>query len=177
MAFNIETDFKEVGGPDNTDQGGQTYSVFSKTDNINAMLAVGYLNALASKLNVGDTVMLSGTNGSLVTGVTVVTTAGVVTIKNLAGDADVIAAAGAISVDTYLTEIQSAGVIALTLPNGYEGQTKAITMVIDGGTATLIPDNRVGYSTIPFDDIGDGVILVMTSAGWSIAGIRGITTT
>ncbi len=63
--------FKEVGGPGQSQQGGQSYSVFSMTDSIATMLAAGYLDGLAYILNVRDTIALSGTDGTVLVQVTV----------------------------------------------------------------------------------------------------------
>ncbi len=49
-------------------------------------------------------------------------------------------------------------------------------MVVDGGDATLTPTTKTGYSTIVFNDIGDGVTLVFsTTTGWIIVGNNGAT--
>ena len=63
MAFSIQN-FKEVGGPGNSKQGGQFYSVFSASDALATMLASGYLNDLATRLHVRDLILFSGTDGS-----------------------------------------------------------------------------------------------------------------
>ena len=72
MAFEF-ANFKEVGGPGQSQQGGQSYTVFSTTDTIATMLATGYLDELAFILNVRDTIALSGTDGSVLVQVTVST--------------------------------------------------------------------------------------------------------
>ena len=49
-------------------------------------------------------------------------------------------AAGAVDVTSMVTTVASSGAIALTLANGSTtGQMKIITMITDGGTATLTP--------------------------------------
>lgn len=56
--------FKELGGPGNSELGGQAYSVFSATDTIFNMMTSGYLNDLAGKLHVRDIVLLAASDGS-----------------------------------------------------------------------------------------------------------------
>ena len=53
--------------------------------------------------------------------------------------AQALTAAGAVNITTAVTTIASSAAIALTLPNGGAGQIKIITMITDGGTATLTP--------------------------------------
>jgi hypothetical protein len=64
----------------------------------------------------------------------------------------------------------------LTLANGTDGQVKMIVMVVDGGDATLTPTTKTGFTTIVFNDIGDGVTLVYTTTtGWIVTGNFGAT--
>jgi len=48
-------------------------------------------------------------------------------------------------------------------------------MVVDGGDATLTPATPLGFATITFNDVGDGLTLVYTAAGWVIVGNNGAT--
>lgn len=63
MTFS-SANFKELGGPGNSEIGGQAYSIFSPTDTLATMMASGYLNSVANRLHVRDVLLLSGTNGS-----------------------------------------------------------------------------------------------------------------
>lgn len=85
-------------------------------------------------------------------------------------------AAGAVDLVTGITRIDSAGAIALTLADGTNGQCKQIVMGTDGGDATLTPTTKTGFSTIVFNDAGDGVSLVfITTKGWIVTGNNGAT--
>lgn len=87
-----------------------------------------------------------------------------------------LAAAGAVDLVTSITRIDSAGAIALTLADGANGQMKSIVMGTDGGDATLTPTTKTGFSTIVFNDAGDGVTLVfITTKGWICTGNNGAT--
>lgn len=92
------------------------------------------------------------------------------------GGVQTLAAAGAVDLVNLTTRIDSAGAIALTLADGTNGQVKIIVMGTDGGDATLTPTTKTGYSTITFNDAGDGVTLVfITTKGWIVAGNNGAT--
>ena len=73
----------------------------------------------------------------------------------------------ALSTTTLISEITTSGAQAFSLANGTVGQIKIITMVVDGGDATLTPATLSGGSTIVFNDVGDSVILVYhNTIGW-----------
>ena len=73
----------------------------------------------------------------------------------------------ALSATTLISEITTSGAQAFSLVNGTAGQIKIITMVVDGGDATLTPATLHGGSTIVFNDVGDSVILVYhNTIGW-----------
>ncbi len=92
------------------------------------------------------------------------------------GTIQTLAAAGAVNLTTLTTRIDSAGAIALTLADGVSGQIKIIVMGTDGGDATLTPTTKTGYTTITFNDAGDGVVLVfITTKGWIVCGNNGAT--
>lgn len=92
------------------------------------------------------------------------------------GGTQTLAAAGAVDIVSLTTRIDSAGAIALTLADGAVGQMKIICMTTDGGDATLTPATKTGYSTITFNDAGDGVILVFTTTkGWICVANNGAT--
>lgn len=128
-------------------------------------------------LNTNTNAALGGT--LTVTGLTTLTggiSGTVTTTGGLIGGVQTLAAAGAVNLTTLVTRIDSAGAIALTLADGTNGQMKIIVMGTDGGDATLTPTTKTGYSTITFNDAGDGVVLVfITTKGWIVAGNNGAT--
>lgn len=92
------------------------------------------------------------------------------------GGVQTLVAAGAVDLVTLVTRVDSAGAIALTLADGTNGQVKIIVMGTDGGDATLTPTTKTGYTTITFNDAGDGVNLVfITTKGWIVTGNNGAT--
>lgn len=92
------------------------------------------------------------------------------------GGTQALSGAGAVDVVSLTTKVTSTGANALTLANGTDGQVKIIVMVVDGGDATLTPTTKTGFSTIVFNDIGDGVGLVYTTTtGWIVFANNGAT--
>lgn len=84
--------------------------------------------------------------------------------------------AGAVGLTTLVTKIVTTGANALTLADGTDGQIKILVMTTDGGDGTLTPTTKTGYSTIVFNDAGDGCVLVFTTTtGWIVAGNNGCT--
>jgi hypothetical protein len=119
------------------------------------------------------------TTGTLAAGSTTITgtvsATGGVTGGFVAG-VQTLAAAGAVDLVNLTTRIDSVGAIALTLADGTNGQVKFIVMGTDGGDATLTPTTKTGFSTIVFNDAGDGVSLVfITTKGWICTGNNGAT--
>lgn len=107
---------------------------------------------------------------------TVSVTGSITATGGLVGGVQTLAAAGAVDLTTLVTRVDSAGAIALTLADGTNGQVKIIVMGTDGGDATLTPTTKTGYSTITFNDAGDGVTLAfITTKGWIVAGNNGAT--
>ena len=98
------------------------------------------------------------------------------TLTGLFGSVQSLSGAGAVDVVNTVTEITSTGADALTLANGTVGQIKVITMIVDGGDATLTPTTFAGGTTITFNDAGDSVILVYnTTVGWVAVANQGAT--
>lgn len=92
------------------------------------------------------------------------------------GATQALSGAGAVNLTSLTTKVTSTGANALTLADGTDGQVKIIVMVVDGGDATLTPTTKTGFSTITFNDAGDGVTLVFTTTtGWIVAGNNGAT--
>ena len=79
---------------------------------------------------------------------------------------------GAISLTTGVTFITTTGTDAYTLADGVEGQLKIIVMKVDGGNATITPDNLVGWTSIRFDAVIDNVQLLYGSTGWNIIALQ-----
>lgn len=177
MAFSIDQ-FQEVGShgyAGNSKAGGQTYSFYSLTDTIATMLGSGYFDDIAHILNVRDVIQLSGSNGMKQVMVESNDRVSVgLNSLDIAGDLQELSGAGAVSATTSRTEITTTGADALTLANGFPGQIKYVTMVVDGGDGTLTPTTGAGYTTITFADAGDSVILQYTSAGWAVIGSGGL---
>ncbi len=103
------------------------------------------------------------------------TFSGTATVAALKGTVQALAAAGAVNLTTLTTTIASAGAIALTLADGVAGQLKTISMITDGGDATLTPANLQGGSTITFNDVGDTVLLQFIGTKWVILANNGAT--
>ena len=83
-------------------------------------------------------------------------------------------AAGAVSITTTLTTVASSAAIALTIPDGIQGQIKVIVFITDGGDATLTPATMNDGTTLTFADAGDSAILCWIGAsGWQVIGIGG----
>ena len=87
-------------------------------------------------------------------------------ISKIVGDVQQISGAGAISLDTLVTEITTTGADAYTLADGVVGQIKIIAMIVDGGDATLTPTTLATGTTITFNDINDNITLLYTTNGW-----------
>lgn len=109
------------------------------------------------------------------------TTTGAVTVnaqygKGIQGGVQALSGAGAVDLTNVITEITSTGTDALTLADGTAGQIKIITMVVDGGTATLTPTTFANGSTMAFADVNDTVMLVYANTiGWVIVSNSGVT--
>ena len=82
----------------------------------------------------------------------------------------------ALSLNTAHSAIVTTGAQAFSLANGVNGQVKTISMVTDGGDATLTPATLAGGSTIVFNDVGDSVVLIYnTTGGWAVLSNTGAT--
>lgn len=121
---------------------------------------------LGSTLNVTGLATFSGGTAST----------GTSTVGTIVGSTQALSGAGAVNVTTLTTKLTTTGANALTLADGVDGQVKIIVMVVDGGDGTLTPTTKTGFSTITFNDIGDGVTLVFTATtGWICVGNNGAT--
>ncbi len=145
-----------------------------------SLLLENYVPAVSiNGLNTNTAVAFGSTlavTGAATFASTVAFTGAVTATGGLVGGVQTLAAAGAVNLTTLVTRIDSAGAIALTLADGTNGQIKYIVMGTDGGDATLTPTTKTGYSTITFNDAGDGVTLVyITTKGWIVVGNNGAT--
>jgi len=92
------------------------------------------------------------------------------------GTSQSLTAAGAVDLTSFITFVDStAGVMAITLADGTEGQIKNLAMIADGGDATLTPTNFGNGTTITFDDAGDSCILAFDGTDWWIVANNGCT--
>ncbi len=138
-------------------------------------VAGGYFSAkpisTTSTLAAGNTTVTGTANVS-----GVLTVGSIVNSGALTGSTQALSGAGAVNVTTTTTKVTSTGANALTLADGVDGQIKFIVMVVDGGDATLTPTTKTGFSTIVFNDAGDGVGLVFTTTtGWIVFANNGAT--
>ena len=83
--------------------------------------------------------------------------------------------AGAISILTVVTNLQTDSADALTLADGAEGQLKTIVMTVDMGDGTLTPANFGNGSTLTFDAVGESATLVFLGSNWWIVALNGAT--
>lgn len=156
---------------------GVLYQKTSTTDNSTFVIiatASGTLTlpAIAGGLTASGSVAndFSGSTGTFLTSTGMTTISG-----GLKGSVQALAAAGAVNLTTLVTTIASAGAIALTLADGVSGQIKVISMITDGGDATLTVTNLQGGTTIVFGDIGDTATLIFVGTKWAAIGLTGVT--
>lgn len=112
---------------------------------------------------------------SLATGVTKTST-GLFTVSGgEAKSVQALVAAGAVNLTTGTTTIASSGAIAITLAAGTNGQRKNITMITDGGDATLTGTFGPTGTTIVFGDVGDSAELQFINSKWYPTSLIGVT--
>ena len=122
------------------------YVIFHKTGKVAISMGQANISAEpAAHLEVGGNIKMDG---------------------SLIGGVQVISGPGAIDVTTLHTEITTTGADAYTLANGVVGQMKIISMVVDGGDATVTPTTLATGTTITFDAVADNVTLVYGALGW-----------
>lgn len=176
MPFDINN-IKEIGGPGNSQDGGQSYSLWSDTDTIATMLAEGYLDPLAFKLQQRDVIVLTGTDGAIMAQIQSISSGVIKTSvsSSVGSSIEDVSGSTAVNLTDTLTRITSTGVDALTLADGGLGQVKIISMIIDAGNAILTPATASGYSIITFAAPGDTVSLLWVGTeGWAITGKGGL---
>lgn len=74
---------------------------------------------------------------------------------------------------TAITNITTTGAATISLADGVQGQIKTFVMITDAGDAVLTPLNRLGYSQITFNDVGDTVTLMYTNNKWAVLSFYG----
>lgn len=98
---------------------------------------------------------------------------------NLSNGYQTLAAAGAVSLDTVLTEIDITGATAYTLADGtFLGQRKSIIMTVNaGGTdaGTLTPATFASGSSITLNAVGEQIELEWQADGWHTVHVAGAT--
>lgn len=83
--------------------------------------------------------------------------------------------AGAVDTESQTTAWSTGGAVAGTLGNGYAGQLKFIYCAEATGTGTLTPTSLLGFTTIAFTAVGQGVTLYFNGSAWVVVGNNGAT--
>ena len=91
------------------------------------------------------------------------------------GSRQTISGAGAINLTTLYTEITTTGTDAYSLANGTVGQMKIITMVVDGGDATITPTTFANGTRVVMDAVHDSVTLIYGASGWQVIASQNVT--
>jgi len=113
----------------------------------------------------GSLRLLVGDTGTAVTGD--LSVSGDLTASGaFVGSRQTISGPGVINLTTLHTEITTTGADAYTLANGALGQMKIISMVVDGGDATITPTTLANGTTITFDAVHDSVTMIYGTNGW-----------
>jgi hypothetical protein len=86
--------------------------------------------------------------------------------QTMIGSVQQISGPGAIDVTSYITEITTTGADAYTLADGVAGQIKIISMIVDGGDATITPTTFATGTTITMADVNDNITLLYGANGW-----------
>jgi hypothetical protein len=77
------------------------------------------------------------------------------------------------NVTSGITNITTTGAATISLADGVQGQVKQFIMITDAGDAVLTPSNRLGFSQITFNDVGDTVTLMFTNNKWAVMSYYG----
>ena len=77
------------------------------------------------------------------------------------------------NVTSAITNITTTGAATISLADGVQGQVKQFIMITDAGDAVLTPSNRLGFSQITFNDVGDTVTLMFTNNKWAVMSYYG----
>lgn len=154
---------------------GQQYWVYDAgTDLLVTVVAADFFLSEYLSLQVDDIIQVSTLGGAYDLKV-LTSSVGGVTVE-MAQSVQSLSGAGACDTISHTTEVTSTSTDALTLIDGAVGQFKRVTLIVDGGTATLTPTTGHGYTTIAFADAGDSVDLVFGALGWRVVGQGGLGT-
>lgn len=89
----------------------------------------------------------------------------------LGGTVQTLSSAGAISVSTLVTRINSPdGAGTLTIPDGVDGQIKVIIMVSNNASHALTINSNIGHTSIVFNSIADTATLIFLAGNWYFLG-------
>ena len=131
----------------------------------------------------GDTIT-DGTlsiNAGAITGATsgafstTLTAGSIVTTGGITAGIQTISGPGAINLTTLYTELTTTGADAFSLANGAAGQIKLITLLVEGGTATITPTTFSNGTSITMDAANDSVTMIYGTNGWQIIAAQAIT--
>ena len=131
----------------------------------------------------GDTIT-DGTlsiNAGAITGATsgafstTLTAGSIVTTGGITAGIQTISGPGAINLTTLYTELTTTGADAFSLANGAAGQIKIITLLVDGGNATITPTTFSNGTSITMDAANDSVTMIYGTNGWQIIAAQAIT--
>ena len=112
-------------------------------------------------LGAGTDANITGTNANITASGLINLSGGFVySVQNISGP-------GAINLTDTVTMMTTTGANAYTLADGtVEGQLKIIIMKVDGGNATVTPDNYINGTSILFNNVNDTIVLMWQSTGW-----------
>jgi hypothetical protein len=158
-----------------TTNGVGTVTSVDTTGTVNGLTLTGGPITASGTVTLGGTLDLSSPPAIGATAPAAGTFTTLTVNDSLVGAIQSLTDAGAVNITDPITALTTTGAAAITLADGAAGQLKIITMVVDGGDATLTPATPLGFATITFNDVGDGVTLVYTAAGWVIVGNNGAT--
>ena len=131
----------------------------------------------------GDTIT-DGTlsiNAGAITGATsgafstTLTAGSIVTTGGITAGIQTISGPGAINLTTLYTELTTTGADAFSLANGAAGQIKIITLLVEGGTATITPTTFSNGTSITMDAANDSVTMIYGTNGWQVIASQAIT--
>jgi hypothetical protein len=84
-----------------------------------------------------------------------------------------ITGSGALQVSTYQSIVNTTGGGAYTLGDGTViGHIKKVTMIVDGGDATITPTNCV-FTNVTLSAVGDGVVFLWNGTDWLVLELIG----
>jgi hypothetical protein len=93
--------------------------------------------------------------------------------QSISGNGAVVANVTA-AISTLTTNATANAVVSLA--DGVSGQIKTFVMITDGGyDAVLSPSNRIGFTSITFNDVGDTATLMFINSKWVIISYYGVT--